>query len=149
SASSTDREESYQRTRLFSSNRRGRGCRRKQTNARRDVSAVACTHKRGLAGMAGPTAGHRDAFAERDVTEHRPMGWVPHCALMPAALMNGHHFSTSALWKAPNASGVCNSRGGGSTPWSSRRWRVAGSDWAASTAALSLATMSLGVPLGA
>jgi hypothetical protein len=43
-------------------------------------------------------------------------GGPSHCALIPAALINGHHFSTSALWKAPNASGVCNSRGGGSTP---------------------------------
>src|SRR5262245_17045816 len=69
-------------------------------------------------------------------------GGPSHCALIPAALINGHHFSTSALWKAPNAAGVCNSRGGGSTPWSSRRWRVAASDWAASPAALSLATGS-------
>jgi hypothetical protein len=29
-----------------------------------------------------------------------------HSALMFAALMIGHHFSTSALWKAPSASGV-------------------------------------------
>ena len=31
---------------------------------------------------------------------------VNYCALMPAALMIGHHFSISALVKAPSASGV-------------------------------------------
>src|SRR5262249_13643809 len=33
-------------------------------------------------------------------------------ALMPAALMIGHHFSISALCRAPSASGVCCSRDG-------------------------------------
>ena len=36
--------------------------------------------------------------------------------LMFAAFMIGHHFSSSALWKAPSASGVCWSRGGTSRP---------------------------------
>jgi hypothetical protein len=38
------------------------------------------------------------------ISSHRSR---PYSALMLAALMNGHHFSISALWKAPNASGVC------------------------------------------
>ncbi len=33
-----------------------------------------------------------------------------HCAVMPAALMIGHHFSISALWNARRNSGVCSSR---------------------------------------
>ena len=33
-----------------------------------------------------------------------------YCNLMPAALMIGHHFSISALWKAASPSGVCSSR---------------------------------------
>ena len=44
-----------------------------------------------------------------------------HSALMPAALMIGHHFSISALWKAASASGVCCSRGGISWPRSASR----------------------------
>jgi hypothetical protein len=39
-----------------------------------------------------------------------------HSALMFAALMIGHHFSSSALWKVRNASGVSCSRGGISIP---------------------------------
>ena len=35
----------------------------------------------------------------------------PHSALMPAALMIGHHFPISACWCAASASGVCLSRG--------------------------------------
>jgi Phage integrase, N-terminal SAM-like domain len=35
-----------------------------------------------------------------------------HSALIPAALMIGHHLSISAFWKAWSASGVCWSRGG-------------------------------------
>jgi hypothetical protein len=35
----------------------------------------------------------------------------PHSALMPAALMIGHHFSISALWCAASASEVCLPRG--------------------------------------
>jgi hypothetical protein len=72
----------------------------------------------------------------------------PYSALMLAALMNGHHFSISALWKAPNASGVCWSRGGISAPKSATRCRTAGSARASATAPLSLAMTGLGVALG-
>ncbi len=45
-----------------------------------------------------------------------PMSWspersLPYSALMSAALMIGHHFSISALWKACSASGVSCSGG--------------------------------------
>src|SRR5207244_4475618 len=41
---------------------------------------------------------------------------LDHSALMLAALMIGHHFSISALWKVASASGVCCSRAGISCP---------------------------------
>ena len=41
-----------------------------------------------------------------------------HPALMPAALMIGHHFSISAFCNLPSASGVCWSAGGIASPWS-------------------------------
>src|SRR5438128_9862278 len=66
-----------------------------------------------------------------------------------AALITGHHFSTSAFCKAPSASGVCWSRGGMSAANSEYRARRAGSAEASTTAALSLAIMSFGVPFGA
>jgi hypothetical protein len=65
-----------------------------------------------------------------------------------AALIIGHHFSVSALWKAPSASGDCCSRGGISEPRSERRARTAGSASVSTTAALSFATTALGVSLG-
>ena len=52
---------------------------------------------------------------------------APHCCLMPAALMTGHHFSMSAFCCATSASGVCCSRGGISMPRPVRRSRTAGS----------------------
>src|SRR5262249_52256822 len=72
-----------------------------------------------------------------------------HSGAMPAALMRGHHFSTSAFCKAPSASGDCWSDGKISWPSSVSRVRTAGSIKAATTAALSLPTISLGVPFGA
>src|SRR5436309_13275895 len=69
--------------------------------------------------------------------------------LMPAAFTIGHHFSTSALWSAPRYSGDCCWRGGISWPRSCSRACTAGSASASTTAALSLPTMSFGVPLGA
>ena len=44
-----------------------------------------------------------------------------HSLLIFAALMIGHHFSISALWKVPSASGVCCSRGNSSMPRSANR----------------------------
>ena len=54
--------------------------------------------------------------------------------LILASLMIGHHFSISDLWKAPNASGVCCSRAGMSSPCSPSRLMTAGS-FSVSTAA--------------
>src|SRR5436309_15981945 len=65
-----------------------------------------------------------------------------------AALMIGHHFSISALWKAPSASGVCCARDGMSMPRSAMRLRTPASAMAPTAAALSLPTISLGVALG-
>src|SRR5262249_13771387 len=73
----------------------------------------------------------------------------PHSALMLAALMIGHHFSISALWKVASASGVCCSRGEISSPRSASRARTAGSAKASTIAAFSLPMTLLGVPLGA
>src|SRR5206468_2484547 len=69
--------------------------------------------------------------------------------LMLAALMIGHHLSISALWKAPSASGVCSSGFAITCPSSMSRCRTAASARVSITAASSLATTSLGVPLGA
>src|SRR5215813_8055417 len=72
-----------------------------------------------------------------------------HSPLIFASLMTGHHFSNSALVKAPSASGVCSSRNGISWPMSASRERTVASASAAATLALSLSTTDLGVPLGA
>src|SRR6185503_4775730 len=74
---------------------------------------------------------------------------VGHSALIPAALMIGHHLSISAFWNAPSASGVSCSRGKMSWLSSINRLRTVGSSRARTAASLSLATMSFGVPLGA
>src|SRR6266478_561679 len=57
-------------------------------------------------------------FAERNSWNFWPPG---HSPLMFAPFTIGHHFATSALCQAPNASGVCWSRGGISRPRSSNR----------------------------
>ena len=72
-----------------------------------------------------------------------------HSALMLAALMIGHHFSASAFWKAPSASGVCWSRRKISWPRLASRRCTLASAKASTTAAFSLMTISLGVRLGA
>src|SRR5262249_18342386 len=69
-------------------------------------------------------------------------------ALMLAALTIGHHRSISALWKAPNASGVCWSADGISWPCSAKRCRTVASARVSTTAALSLAMTSFGVAFG-
>src|SRR6266508_899806 len=46
----------------------------------------------------------------------RRLGESTYSALMPAALMIGYHFSTSALWKAAKAAGVNRSGGGTCMP---------------------------------
>src|SRR4029079_3287373 len=76
-------------------------------------------------------------------------GAIGHPPLMPAALMIGHHFSTSALWNAPRYSGVCSSRGPTSRRSPVSLARAAGSARVFTTAPLSLAIMSCGVPFGA
>jgi hypothetical protein len=68
---------------------------------------------------------------------------------MPAALMIGHHFSVSALWKARSLSGVCSSRGTTWSPTFASRFCVAGSARASMIATFSLPMMSFGVPFGA
>ena len=68
--------------------------------------------------------------------------------LISAALTIGSHFAISALCQAPSASGVSWSGDGISRPRSSSRRFTAGSASASTTAALSRATMSLGVPFG-
>src|SRR6516162_11679923 len=70
-------------------------------------------------------------------------------ALIPAALMIGHHFSISAFCCAARASGVCFSAGQGSCPNSTKRWRSAGSAKLSRTAESSLAMTLFGVPFGA
>src|SRR6516165_7870801 len=74
--------------------------------------------------------------------------FATHSALIPAALMIGHHFSISAFWSARSASGVCWSRGKVSCARSANRARIIGSAKASVTAALSLAMIFLGVALG-
>src|SRR5205814_2294919 len=69
-------------------------------------------------------------------------------SLMLADLMIGHHFSISALWKAPSARGVCCSRATACWPRSASRARAVASASASTTAALSLLTTSVAVPLG-
>src|SRR5207237_6193522 len=69
-------------------------------------------------------------------------------ALIPADLMNGHHFSISALWCAASASGVCFSLGRISCPRSCRRLRTPSSAAASTIAALSRATTGDGVARG-
>src|SRR5262249_44483314 len=69
--------------------------------------------------------------------------------LMFTALIIGHHFSISALWKARRASGVCCSGGGGFDPRSMSRCSMLVSSSASTTAALSFSTMMRAVPLGA
>src|SRR5215813_12015768 len=80
---------------------------------------------------------------------HHHAGNPNYSALMPAALMIGHHFSISALWNAASACGVCSSRDTICWPRSASRWRTPGSVSASTAAALSLATTSGGVPFGA
>jgi hypothetical protein len=53
------------------------------------------------------TALRKGQFADRKLWNF----WFLHSALMPAALMIGHHFSISAFCNLPSASGVCRSRG--------------------------------------
>jgi hypothetical protein len=71
-----------------------------------------------------------------------------HSPLMFAALMIGHHLSISAFCNAPRAAGVCWARGKTSCPKSASRARTFGSAKASMTAALSLAVILFGVPLG-
>src|ERR1043166_8647033 len=68
---------------------------------------------------------------------------------MPAALIIGHHFSISALWCAPSASGVSCSRVGMTWPSSVSHARPPGSATVSPPAALSGATTSRGFPAGA
>src|SRR5262245_10882563 len=84
-------------------------------------------------------------FAERDLWNV----WFGHSGLIFAALMIGHHFSTSDLWKAAKPSGVCCSRAAMSKPSSPKRVRTPGSASVCTIAPLSLMMMSRGVPLGA
>src|SRR5215467_2331349 len=80
---------------------------------------------------------------------HHHAGNPNYSALMPAALMIGHHFTISALWNAASACGVCSSRDTICWPRSASRWRTPGSVSASTAAALSLAMTSRGVPFGA
>jgi hypothetical protein len=65
-----------------------------------------------------------------------------------AALIIGHHLAASVFCSARSASGVCLSGAGRSTPTSPRRFFTAGSASVSTTAALSFAITSLGVPFG-
>ena len=67
----------------------------------------------------------------------------------PQLLDDRPPFLGIGLTSAPSASGVCCSRGKISRPRSASRDRTAGSASASTAAALSLAMMSFGVPLGA
>src|SRR6185503_850156 len=109
-----------------------------------------------------PRAGHRHLaqldrrFSRRlgvdpeDAHALRNRGLTPnYSALMPAALIIGHHFSISALWNAARPSGVCSSREAISSPRSARRARTAGSASAWTIASFSFEIGSFGVPLGA
>src|ERR1700687_428916 len=75
--------------------------------------------------------------------------YADYSALIPAALMIGHHFAISALCKAPSASGVCSSRATTSGPICSIRARTPGSAKLSTIAALILPSTGGGVPLGA
>jgi hypothetical protein len=85
-------------------------------------------------------AGIRSASSSRD--NHVYSG------VIPAALIIGHHLAISALCRAARASGVCCSGGGASWTISAYRLITDGLPKAETTAELSLATMSRGVPLG-
>src|SRR6266403_4111448 len=65
-----------------------------------------------------------------------------------AALITGHHFAISAFCQAPSACGDSLSFGGICRPRFSSCLRTAGSFSASTAAALSFATISLGVPFG-
>src|SRR6266540_9767 len=74
----------------------------------------------------------------------------PYCVpTAPAALRIGVQRATSLLTSSASASGVRSLPSGSTLPRSSRRLRVAGSSSAFDSVSLSLATISLGVPLGA
>src|SRR6516164_2976207 len=72
-----------------------------------------------------------------------------HSALIPAALMIGHHFSISAFCTAASAAGVCSSRGKSSTPRSANRAPTSSAAKVSTVAAFSLSMIGLGVALGA
>ena len=64
-----------------------------------------------LGAAAGCAIGHHEAN-KKDKDRAAAAAIDPvYSALMPAALMIGHHFSISAFWKACSASGVCCSGG--------------------------------------
>src|ERR1700692_1040970 len=65
-----------------------------------------------------------------------------------ASLIIGHHFAISAFCQSPSACGESLSLGGICNPRSSNFLRTAGSFMASTAAALSLATISFGVPFG-
>src|SRR6266487_4622296 len=88
------------------------------------------------------------AFVPIPESQTRRLGESTYSALMPAALMTGYHFSTSALWKAAKAAGVKRSGGGTCMPRSATRLCASGSAIAARAAAFTLATISAGVFLG-
>src|SRR5918994_5282823 len=69
--------------------------------------------------------------------------------LTPAARTAGTHLSIEALSCAPSASGVASWAVGRSTASSVRRTLIFSSESVATSAWLSLATTSFGVPLGA
>ena len=85
-----------------------------------------------------------------DITERDLWNvWFGHSGLIFAALVIGHHFSTSDLWKAGEAlRGLLLARGD-SKPSSPKRARTPGSASVYTIAPLSLMMMSRGVPLGA
>ena len=66
---------------------------------------------------------------------------------MPAALMIGHHFDLGLVKRPERFRRLLARRM--LMPWSAMRRRTSGSAMASTAAELSLATISLGVPLGA
>src|SRR6516164_149429 len=98
--------------------------------------------------LVGAREQHRRHF-ERDLQDAHWNVRFSHSGLIFAALMIGHHFSTSDLWKAAKPSGVCCSRAAMSKPSSPKRARTPGSASVCTIAPLSLMMMSRGVPLGA
>src|SRR6516165_4251969 len=98
-----------------------------------------------IANLAAQRSPTMPDIAERDLWNV----WFGHSGLIFAALMIGHHFSTSDLWKAAKPSGVCCSRAAMSKPSSPKRVRTPGSASVCTIAPLSLMMMSRGVPLGA